>query len=460
MSSIERFISYLDSAKLDHKSYQAEGVRWMLNNEVNGNQMCKYRGGFIADEMGLGKTIMTIGVMLCNFLTRTLIVVPPILVEQWYSEIKRTTGHKALIYRGNITLDQLNKAPIVITTYGAVTIKRGSNGGSNGGKVLTMLHQLVWSRIVFDEAHHLRNAKTIKYASVRLLSSQIRWLISGTPIHNSIKDFYALCSILRLPPNFYKKTENLLSLAKTFILKRTKKQVGIILEDVVATKNTVTWLSNNEKSISEEIHGALKFSHVKPKINNIFIKKGCQALILMLRARQSCIYPNLLSKTLSGYSSSKLDYVVNRILERSNSGCGKLVFCQFRGEITEIASRLKRGGIHSVAILDGRCSSVKRTEILAQKNDVLILQIQTGCEGLNLQANYSEIYFVAPHWNPAIEDQAIARCHRIGQTKTVYVERFEMEGFNKIDQEVKPRSVDNYMESVQEGKRNLIGKLL
>jgi hypothetical protein len=95
-----------------------------------------------------------------------------------------------------------------------------------------------------------------------------------------------------------------------------------------------------------------------------------------------------------------------------------------------------------------------RHDILSQKNDALILQIQTGCEGLNLQENYSEIYFVSPHWNPSVEDQAIARCHRIGQTKPVYVRRFEMAKFDKDeDQTMDTVTIDSYVSSVQDKKR-------
>ena len=158
--------------------------------------------------------------------------------------------------------------------------------------------------------------------------------------------------------------------------------------------------------------------------------------------------------------SSKLDYAVGKILERKDNGCGKLIFCHFREEIDEIAARLKAGGMTKVATFDGRTSNSKRYDILNDKNDALILQIQTGCEGLNLQENYSEIYFISPHWNPAVEDQAIARCHRIGQTKDVYVERFEMCNFIDDEQEVDTMTVDKYVGAVQEGKRTIANECI
>jgi SNF2 family DNA or RNA helicase len=149
--------------------------------------------------------------------------------------------------------------------------------------------------------------------------------------------------------------------------------------------------------------------------------------------------------------SSKLDNAVAKMLERKANGCGKLIFCHFREEIDEIAERLRVGGMKSVATFDGRTSEFRRREILAEGNEALVLQIQTGCEGLNLQEHYSEIYFISPHWNPAVEDQAIARCHRIGQKKIVYVERFEMCKFDDIEYDT--INIEKYVNLTQENKR-------
>jgi SNF2 family DNA or RNA helicase len=470
------FKKYLDKTSMDHKDYQYDGVKWCVINELRPDPPCGVRGGFIADEMGLGKTIMMIGTFLCHYVKRTLIIVPPILIDQWYCQIYKTTGHKPLIYHGDdkktVTIDHLNAATIVISTYGAITLtKKQTKDGTT-----TPLHKVSWSRVVFDEAHHLRNAKTTRYIGAKMLATNIRWLVSGTPVQNKKQDFYSLCSMLHLPTSYYTDPLNLRVLATSFILKRSKTQVGIEMTDILLDKNMVQWGNDKEMELSEEIHSALEFSNVsEAKSNKLIVKSVKQfgRLSLMLRARQSCIYPKLMAKQLdmlvnfgflSDYSaykeafdhSSKLDSVVKMILERKGNGCGKLIFCHFREEIDEIATRLRDGGMTKVTTFDGRTSHSKRFDILNDKNEALILQIQTGCEGLNLQENYSEIYFISPHWNPAVEDQAIARCHRIGQTKPVFVQRFEMCNFIKEEnQEVDTRTVDNYVGEVQKNKRTI-----
>ena len=138
-------------------------------------------------------------------------------------------------------------------------------------------------------------------------------------------------------------------------------------------------------------------------------------------------------------------------LERKDNQRSKLIFCHYRGEIDKISRTLQGAGM-KVAVFDGRTSYAQRQEILEDHSlDALILQIMTGSEGLNLQ-HFKEIYFVSPHWNPAVEDQAVARCHRIGQKDKVDIFRFTMAGFDDTGM---TRTLDKYATEVQDSKRSM-----
>ena len=137
------------------------------------------------------------------------------------------------------------------------------------------------------------------------------------------------------------------------------------------------------------------------------------------------------------------------------------MFCHFHSEIDIICKRLVEHGIQKVIKYDGRNSGGNNLLSISDVADVLVIQIQTGSEGLNLQQNFSEIYFVSPHWNPSVEDQAIARCHRIGQTQIVNVFKFEMSGFFKeLNSEVDPITLEKYINKIQEEKRAISDTVL
>jgi SNF2 family DNA or RNA helicase len=472
------FQKFLQYSNLDSKVYQRAGVEWCISREQqqdqsnnkpnqpnqpnhpdhnNNNTYTNVSGGIIADEMGLGKTIMMIATIVCNFKMPTLIILPNVLVEQWKEQFQRTTGHTPLIYHGQVkkvmTVGQLQHIPIVLTTYGTVLADASKD---------KKLQQVKWKRIICDEAHHLRNRRT-KIAKVvtNSLQTTTMWLITGTPIQNHINDLFSLLDILKIPNKEYTDVEKLKDMISTLVLRRTKAEVGIQLPNLHVKRIDTKWTNTKEQQLAEDVHDKLHFSLMKKKPLEHTLR-----LSTMLCARMICVYPKMATKYLHklkrmGYitddnfdgleKSSKMDGVINTILSRKANGNRKIIFTNFKDEIDHIKRVLTANG-QTVEHIDGRISSKRRRqEILTKNIDVLILQIKTGNEGLNLQ-QYNEVYFVTPEWNPQIEEQAIARCHRLGQNKEVHVFRFIMNDFNK---EKRTINIEQYTETVQTDKREI-----
>jgi SNF2 family DNA or RNA helicase len=412
------FKNFLSKAGLDTEIHQLEGVDWCHQNEVHGHKVDDkiVRGGLLADEMGLGKTIQMLGTMSGNPKDHTLIVLPKSLLKQWKDDIVKTLGIEPLTFhdtgKRNATRELLENSPIVLTTYSLITERTTKQKTSKK-----------------EKSHNYQ------------------------PVSNAF--------------------------VRKFIKKRTKSQVGINLPELRTNTISVKWENEAERNLAEDFHSMLQFTHVSKsptKINNSIAVMGLQAgsmiLPLLIKARQMCILPSLVEKSLKHFteiglmeenketlealhkSSSKMDAVINTLIERKNNGRQKLIFCHFRGEIDYIKKSLEEQGQMKIMTFDGRTPEKERKEALSSENriDVLILQIQTGCEGLNLQ-HFSEVYFVSPHWNPAVEDQAIARCHRMGQNSGVDVFRFAMAGF---DEKNETRSLDEYASNLQDAKRDVM----
>lgn len=475
MTSVDEFNSFLETAGLEKKPHQKTAVDWMLRQEKQGVE--GVRGGIIADEMGLGKTIMTLATMSINVMTNTLIVLPVSLIDQWSREIYKTTGIKPVIYRGAVkkmtTIEMLRNANIVIVSYNEIALSTDEFST----KAPSFVHQVLWDRVIYDEAHHLRNKSTGKHFGAHQLQAGIRWMITGTPIQNGPEDFQSLARILGFSEKSYLSFEDRKALTDKVMIRRTKEDVGLEMPNLHVNNITVLWNDPDEKDLVEDIvslfqggDGMLGFADgIQDECGTQTFPFDPSVAMSMLRARQACILPAMLTQKVEKYteeghitskhintvtnalqSSSKMDAVISKILEHSMNGNKKLVFCHFRKEIDEMIYRLERQGLRT-GFVDGRTSKEERKALLSQGTmiDILILQVNTCCEGLNLQ-EFNEVYFVSPHWNPAVEDQAIARCHRLGQKKEVFVYRFYMEG---MDEENLVPSLDEYCKLRQLKKR-------
>ena len=192
-----------------YSPHQEDGVKWMnqMENQLNGP-----KGGFLCDEMGLGKTIQTIATILKNPKKHTLIVVPKTLVPQWKSEINKfAPGLDVLMYDGKTKMGDTNGISlydIVVTSYPTVCSKTST------------LHSISWDRVVLDEAHEIRNRKTRTFKKINTLKSSIRWIVTGTPVFNTMEDFVSLCEFIGFSKNTVQAMHD--KIKDIYILRRTK----------------------------------------------------------------------------------------------------------------------------------------------------------------------------------------------------------------------------------------------
>jgi len=437
----KRYNDFIISNNLESHEHQKYGVLWCLDRESNSNPYLDNKnGGFLADEMGLGKTIMMLALIKVNILARsTLIVVPPPLLKQWEIKIEKLLKIKPTVVYGygkkKLNIENSN---IVLTTYGNLNCSSPN------------IKEKKFDRVIFDEAHHLKNKNSECYKNALQIDSKITWLITGTPLQNKMEDIYNLGNLLNLNRSSIEK--NFEKFKKICILHRKKANANIILPEVKEFIISVKWETVLEKQMLLEM------------MTKIDADKR-NALMHMIQQRKMCIAPNSLNENIKELynvsnkifngtknSKSKINEVVNIMKKNKNNGKKKMLFCHFRKEMDTIEKELEKIGYNKIEKIDGRITEKRRNEIFLEASDdddkVFIMQIQSCSEGLNLQM-FSEVYFVSPHWNPCVEEQAIARCHRIGQRQEVHVYKFKMEN-----------SIEYYIKSVQDAKIELRRGLL
>jgi SNF2 family DNA or RNA helicase len=421
--------------------YQIDGVKWMIGME---KQETGPKGGFLCDEMGLGKTVQLISTILGNLKARTLIIVPKSIITQWVEEINRFAPSLTInIFDGpDRKLDRT--ADITIAPYTLLTVK----GGTPESK--TPLHMIRWNRIILDEAHEIRNKTSKLFKCVCRLESDIRWLVTGTPVFNSMEDFVSLCVFLGISKNYVQgRTKEIKDI---YILRRTKEDLAKISEQLRLPpchfQNVELDMLPDEKSLYECV-----FMEAQDTIRDAFREvqslnsKNMVILECLLRARQCMIWPQMYLNGIASKNettptkwegrSNKMETLFRLIGEHPTEK--SLVFCQFKGEMNYIQSQLDC----PVYRIDGSVPKDERVKQISRfkkesSGAVFIIQIKSGGQGLNLQ-EATRVYIVAPAWNPATELQAIARSHRTGQTQPVYVKKLiykECARFVSVEEEM------------------------
>ena len=429
--------------------YQRQGVAWMLEREVNPGKAPM--GGFLCDEMGLGKTAEVIATMLGNPLNKTLIVTPRSVVTQWVEEINRfAPGTSVGIYDSRKTTPlQLSGFSVVVTSYGMAMDRTSPNG-------TTSLHGVRWDRIVLDEGHEIRNRKSKTYKSISQLryEGQARWIVSGTPVFNSIKDFVALSEFVGYCPRFVQAYHS--KIRELSVLRRTKDDVAKFnkrLELPPCEFDNVEL----EMSPAEQVVYSRVWEEARDIIVEIFRRSeniaahNMNILECLLRVRQAMIHPQLyldgihklnqlkadssdcVEREIFEGTSTKFEYLRTSI--KTHPSEKTLIFCQFITEMNMLNELLVKDG-HRVFRIDGSVAPSMRDRNIqdfraSQDSVVFLIQVKAGGVGLNLQ-EATRVYITAPTWNPATELQAVGRSHRTGQTNRVYVKKLIYMGTDDV----------------------------
>lgn len=413
--------------------HQKEGLSWLLSME---NLNRGPRGGFLCDEMGLGKSIQTISVILGNVKRNTLIIVPKSIVTQWKNEFNKfAPSLNVFIYDGSDRTkysDDLCNSDVVIAPYSLLT------------EEMRMLHKIKWGRVVLDEGHEIRNPSSSKFKAACQLHSDIRWILSGTPVFNSMKDFVTLCTFIgvdrKLVQGMTTRVKNL------YILRRTKEDNPMLEIPECKFENIELEMYPEERALYKHA-----FVESQETIKDIFRTAinvnmyNMEIFECLLRARQTMIYPQLYINGIAKKRgeipefwegrSKKMETLFKLISEHPDEKT--LIFCQFKQEMDYIRENLKC----NVFRIDGSVPKEDREKQLkmfkdAPQNSVFLIQVKAGGQGLNIQCA-SRVYFTGPCWNPATELQAIGRCHRSGQKRTVYVKKLvyiDTPGYPSVEQ--------------------------
>ena len=415
------------------RPYQLSGFQWLSYlNDVGW-------GGILADDMGLGKTVQAL-TMLDYYRNstgalRAIVVCPTTLIYNWQNEVKKFTPSLTFhVHHGSArvrTEEELSKHNIIITTYGTLRSD------------IQILLKIYFDYVVLDESQAIKNPASKVTKAASLINAKNRVCMSGTPLQNNTFDIFAQMNFLNPgllgSMEFFRNEfatpidkfgekdpkEHLRKLLFPFILRRTKEQVAKDLPD-----KTETILFCEMEKEQRKIYDAYRNSY-RDKIMGAIDDQGIQKSQLtilqgLMKLRQICDSPAILNEEDKYPNHSiKLDELTREISE--NIGDHKaLIFSQFLGMLALIKAKLTERNI-PFEYFDGSTSATDREKAIQnfQANDecrVFLISLKAGGVGLNLTAA-DYVYIVDPWWNPAVEQQAIDRTHRIGQTKNIFAYR-------------------------------------
>ncbi len=407
--------------------------------------------------MGLGKTLQSLAIILKNSAQGPALVVAPTSVStNWQTEVHRftpTLNLKTLPTKNRAkTIQNLGSFDLLITTY--TLLQQESK----------LLSKVEWQTVILDEAQAIKNAATKRSQAAMALKSRFKLITTGTPIENHLGELWNLFNFINpgllgsissfnerfaVPIERFQDREAKLKLKKLirpFILRRIKSQV---LDELPPRTDVTLQVEMSEEEAT--FYEALRQNALEILESNKD-KKGrhLQILTEIMKLRQACCNPQLIDAN-ARIKSSKLRVFASVIEELIGGRHKALVFSQFIGHLSIIREYLDEKGI-SYQYLDGSTSAKERKQRVedfqAGQGDLFLISLKAGGLGLNLTAADYVIH-MDPWWNPAIEDQASDRAHRIGQTRPVTIYRL-----------VCKNSIEEKIVQLHQEKRDLAGSLL
>lgn len=430
------------------REYQRLGFQWM--SMLGSLQL----GGILADDMGLGKTLQTITYIAAQRETGplphpVLIVAPSSLIYNWQKEFERFAPH--LITRvvaggqaeRHAHLQSDNQVDVLITSY--PLLRRDQEAYAD--------HRFY--AVIFDEAQALKNPGTQTAQAATSILSTRRIALTGTPVENSLDDLWSIFHIIspellgsherfsRLNP------EQVAKRVQPFILRRLKKDVLQELPDKIESVQS-TPLSRQQKMVYMAYLEKIKAETKADLERDSFQKSRMKVLAGLTRLRQICCHPGLFIEDYHG-GSSKLDLLMELTEEAMLGDKHVLVFSQFTSMLGKIRHAFSTRG-WELFYLDGDTPTKERLELVdrfnAGERRIFLISLKAGGTGLNLTGADTVILYDL-WWNPAVEEQAIDRAHRIGQKKSVQVIRLMTQG-----------TVEEKIYALQESKRDLIDQVV
>jgi superfamily II DNA or RNA helicase len=451
------------------RNYQREGYGWLAF-------LYEHRfGACLADDMGLGKTIQAIaliaglkeGLIASDLPPEAphLVVVPPSLIFNWESEIARFYPDlKVGVYRGQGRRAEFSEFDLVLTSYGVVQ------------RDIEILGALQFNVIVFDEAQAVKNIHAETTGAVRKLKGRFKVTLTGTPVENHLGEYFSVMDLalpgLLGPYELFRKQmgregtgflETLIRRTHPFILRRTKDMIAAELPPKVET-DIYLEMSPKQKALYVRTVAQVKSTVAEAYRSNSPGQARIIALTAILKLRQICLSSRLL---VSGVSdrSPKIDFLVERLQELFDEGHSVLVFSQFTSFLDVVQEGLSHSGI-SFLRLDGSTPVSQRKDLVqrfqeSERPSAFLLSLKAGGRGLNLtRASY--VFHLDPWWNPAVENQASDRAHRIGQQRQVTITRLLMRhSIEEKMMELKKRKLKLYralLEDAEHGGAEAIGR--